>query len=134
MMIKKKILLLVLWLLMLPSAGAATITTQPASFPEYRFQSTSTCPSVVGQSTYTTTAVQAPYSIHPVSVIRRTESWTPGSWDEGEDWGDPSGSHPTGVIPDPAPIGEPLILLLMALLYALGHYFARRKHIIYNKQ
>lgn len=129
-MMIKKILLLVLWLLMLPSAGAATITTQPASFPEYRFQSTSTCPSVVGQSTYTTTAVQAPYSIHPVSVIRRTESWTPGSWDEGEDWGDPGEDEfPTGVLPNPAPVGEPMVLLLMALLYALGHYFARRKHI-----
>lgn len=136
MMIKEKILLLVLWLLMLPFTGAATITTQPASFPEYRFQSTSTCPSAVGSSAYTTTAVQAPYSIHPVSVIRRTESWTPGSWDDGDRWDGPGEDEfPTGVIPDPAPVGEPLILLLMVLLYAAGRYIARRKHIIfYNKQ
>ena len=138
MMIKKKILLLVLWLLMLPFTGAATITTQPASFPEYRFQSTSTCPSVVGSSAFTTTMVYTPYSAAPRTGFRRTESWTPGDWDgegDGDDWGDPSGENPTGVLPNPAPVGEPLVLLLMALLYAAGRYIARRKHIIfYNKQ
>lgn len=136
MMIKKKILLLVLWLLMLPFTGAATITTQPASFPEYRFQSTSTCPSVVGSSAFTTTMVYTPYSAAPRTGLRRTESWSPGSWDDGDPWDGPGeDDYPTGVLPNPAPVGEPLILLLMAMLYAAGRYIARRKHIIfYNKQ
>ena len=133
-MIKEKILLLVLWLLMLPFTGAATITTQPASFPEYRFQSTSTCPSVVGSSAFTTTMVYTPYSAAPRTGLRRTESW--GSMDDEYSWDGPGeDDYPTGVLPNPAPVGEPLILLLMALLYAVGRYFAKRKHIIfYNKQ
>ena len=134
MMIKEKILLLVLWLLMLPFTGAATITTQPASFPEYRFQSTSTCPSVVGSSAFTTTMVYTPYSAAPRTGLRRTESW--GSMDDEYSWGGPGeDDYPTGVLPNPAPVGEPFLLLLMALLYAAGRYIARRKHIIfYNKQ
>ena len=127
---KKLIVLLVFWIGTLSSAWA----TQHATFPAYQFQSTSTCPSVVGQSAYTTTSVQAPYSIRPGSVIRRTESWSPGSWeDDGDGWGDPgSGTLPTGVIPD-VPVGEPFVLLLMALLYALGHCIAtRKKHSITN--
>ena len=133
-MIKEKILLLVLWLLMLPFTGAATITTQPASFPEYRFQSTSTCPSVVGSSAFTTTMVYTPYSAAPRTGLRRTESW--GSMDDEYSWDGPGeDDYPTGVLPNPAPVGEPFLLLLMALLYAAGHYIARRKHIIfYNKQ
>ena len=131
---KKIIVLLILWTLTVSSAMA----TQRVTPPSYQFQSTSAYSSVVGQSAFTTSAVSAPYSAAPnITVLRRAEEWTPGSWDgegEGDEWGDPSGELPTGVLPNPAPVGEPMVLLLMALLYALGHYFARRKHIIYNKQ
>lgn len=34
-------------------------------------------------------------------------------------WDDPD-DDPVGVLPNPAPVGEPLVLLLMALLYAIG--------------
>ncbi len=127
-MMKKMILLFVLCVFALSSAGAATMTTQQATFPEYQFQSTSTCPSAVGKSSFTSPAVYAPYSALPRTGIRRAEGYSI----DGEPGVD---DFPTGVLPNPAPVGEPLILLLMALLYAAGRYIARRKHIIfYNKQ
>ena len=124
---KKMLILFVLWIFALSSAGAATMTTQQTTFPEYRFQSTSTCVSVVGNSAFTSPAVYAPYSALPRTGIRRAEEYSIDGEPDEDDF-------PTGVLPNPAPVGEPMVLLLMALLYALGHYFARRKHIIYNKQ
>jgi len=38
---------------------------------------------------------------------------TPSPWDEEPD------DDPIGVVPNPAPLGEPLILLALALLYAI---------------
>jgi hypothetical protein len=43
---------------------------------------------------------------------------------QGDPWGDPE-DDPIAVLPDPAPIGEPIVLLLFVLLYAA--YKFRRK-------
>ena len=90
--------------------------------PIYQFQSTSTCHSLVGysmvgHSMFDATTYNTPYCAAPGgSKPRRTDSWEPGSSNDGDSWDDPD-DNPTGVIPDPAPVGEPLILLLFALLF-----------------
>ena len=99
---------IMLWGLLVPSAFAAVQLTPVAEpFAPGQFRSTSTCPSVVGKSVYTP-VVTAPYSESPYySPVRRA-------------WGDPEGYDPAiGEVDDPAPMGEPLILLAMACLYAL---------------
>jgi hypothetical protein len=88
--------------------------------PTYQFRSTSAYTPTMNTTVYT------PGSSTPFGAPTRPRR---SDIDEEED--DPSGD-PTGYID--TPIGEPLVLLLMALLYAAGRYIARRKHIIYNKQ
>ena len=48
-------------------------------------------------------------------------------WNWGDD--DDPGDNPIGQIDDPAPIGEPLILLLLAALYG-GYRLIKRKKVI----
>jgi len=113
---KKMILLLVFCLCTLSPA----LATRRAELPTYQFQSTSTCSSVVGSSAFMTTTVYTPYSGAPTCSPRRAKSWEPDDWGDGDDWGDPGDDDfPTGVIPNPTPIGEPLILFLFAMLYVL---------------
>ncbi len=73
---------------------------QTATAPAYQFRSTSPYSSLVSP----TSTVGAP--AYAPSGPRR------GPWDPPED-------NPIGVLPDPAPLGEPLILLLMAALFIL---------------
>lgn len=77
-----------------------------ATLPEYQFRSTSTCPPVVGHTSYTSTEQYSPMAIAPrPGQIRR------GSLEEGVEEGDPIGQVTV------SPVGDPLMLLLMAFLY-----------------
>ena len=106
------ILLLVLWGCTVSSLKAFETNAQWATPPAYQFQSTSTCSSVVGNSTFITTTVYAPGCSSPSRVSRPRRSL----WDDDDEEGNPSGQ---GVGNVDTPIGEPLILLLFALLYML---------------
>lgn len=77
-----------------------TMQYQTVTAPAYQFRSTSPYTALVNS----TSTVGAP--AYAPSGPRR------GPWDPPED-------NPIGVLPDPAPLGEPLILLLMATLFIL---------------
>ena len=102
------------------SAWSTTSATKPVTSPAYQFHSTSTCTPVVGCTSYTS-EVYLPAANAPVPVI-------PYAGMSGS--GGPQGPRKTspwdigpeiGVID--TPVGEPFVLLLMALLY----FFIRKK-------
>ena len=82
-------------------------TTYPfqATLPEYQFRSTSTCPPVVGYTDYTATEQYSPMANAPRPGQIRRDSWK----EEPDD--DPIGQTTV------SPVGDPLMLLLMAFLY-----------------
>ena len=84
-------------------AYSTTTTSVTPQAPACTFRSTSTYSSGLSGSAYAPT-VSAPFE---ASAPNRARQWSP--WDED---GDPS-ADPVGVVP----VGEPLCLLLMALLY-----------------
>lgn len=126
-MMKKMLLLLVFWGCTLSSAWALDMNTQQNStFPSYQFQSTSTCSSAVGNSTFVSTTVYAPCSSAPSSKPRRLRSeYNP--WDEDGDGnvdsGDPTGY---GIGNVNTPVGEPLVLLLLAMIYLFRCFYRKR--------
>lgn len=77
-----------------------------ATVPEYHFRSTSTCTPVVGYTSYTATE---PYS--PMANAPRPGQIRRGSLEEGVEDQDPLGQVTV------SPVGDPLMLLLMAFLY-----------------
>ena len=87
-----------------PASWGRTATLSDDVRPSYSFRSTSSYTPVVGSTSYLSDGSG------PISSPRRAKSWDP--WDEPED-------DPIGVVPNPAPLGEPLILLLLALGYFL---------------
>ena len=109
---KKLIVLLVFWIGLVSSAWAFDMNAQLSTPPSYQFQSTSTCLSVVGNSTFTTTTVYAPGCSSPSGASRPRRSL----WDEEDEEGNPSGE---GVGNVDTPVGEPMVLLLLALGYLL---------------
>ena len=131
---KKLIVILVFLGFTLAAAWAFPVTSHRAAPPAYEFHSTSTYSSPVGSSAYSP-AVYAPYSPTPANV-RRTESWTPGSWDEdGDEWDEPGeGEYPAGVLPDPAPVGEPFFLLCLLFLYAIVSYLSRKRQVTISQR
>ena len=86
-------------------------TTYPfqATLPEYQFRSTSTCPPVVGYTSYTSTEPYSPMANAPRPGQIRRDSWGEGGVEE---------EAPVGVIPV-SPVGEvPMALMIvMAFLY-----------------
>jgi len=100
-----------------------SIQNNPA--PAYRFQSTSSINSVVGNNAYVP-PVNEPFaaSIKSNSPLRR-------SWGDPDDEG--GSGEGIGELPNPSPIGGPLVLFVMALLYLLwrGYRFnsSRREQI-----
>lgn len=94
-----------------PSAWRTKPVMSNELYPEYHFQSTSTYTPVVGKTTYTTTETYNPFE---TSSPRRARS-------EYDPWNDtdPSEELPLGDVDDPAPIGSPLVLLVLAMLYLL---------------
>ncbi len=132
-MMKKMLLLLVFWGCTVSSAWAFERTVQLSTAPAYQFQSTSAYPSMTGGSTFASTTVYAPCSSAPSSKPRRSEgNYNP--WDDsGDDEGNPSGQ---GVGEVDTPIGEPLVLLLMAVAYLLFATLRKRQkeyHHLLNK-
>ena len=101
---------LMLWGFLIPSAFAAFPTASPVAepFTPYEFQSTSTVVSTVGNPTFAP-AMSRPYSGSPYSRPLKSGSWNP------------TDDNPVGNVDDPLPLGEPLILLVMGMLYALYH-------------
>ena len=118
-----------IWLLMLGGAMSPVQAYQPAQqpsawrtkpvmssdlYPEYHFQSTSTYTPVVGKTAYTTTETYNPFQASSPKRIRRAYNpWE----DEPED--DDENNDPVGQVKDQAPIGSPLVLLVLAMLYLL---------------
>lgn len=88
-----------------PAAWRTTPTLSDDVCPTYRFQSTSSLTPVVGTTSYTSTAVYTP-GTQPYRARK-------GSWDD-PDEDEPGIGEVTAV-----PLGEPLILLLLATLFIL---------------
>ena len=119
------ILLLVFGGCTLSSVWAYPFTEQPIVSPSYQFQSTSTCISTVGSSSFTTSTVYEPGCYAPTHTMRKTTN----PWDEdGDENGDPIGLQIGQV---DTPIDTPQVLLIFALLYCL-YLSARRKVKIEN--
>ena len=113
--------------------SSSTSVSGLAVTPGYQFQSTSSMASAIGQPTFIPTSGTAVYN--PASGLRTTSetSWTPGGWDEGNDWDDPD-DNPTGVIPNPTPLGSPLILLILAAGYMLIRRLKSRQKSVVRKK
>ena len=84
-------------------ASTATVPSSARVMDEYE------CPAFNFQSTspYSAPVGSASSGIITQSAPRRSTGF---SWDDPED-------NPVGVLPNPAPVGEPLVLLVLALLY-----------------
>lgn len=85
-----------------PSAWQTTYTLSNDIYPSYEFYSTSSIAPVVGSTSYHSGPCYAPGAGH--GGIRR------------DSWDGPGDEDPIGVLPE-TPVGEPLILLLFALLF-----------------
>ena len=120
--------LFAIWMLCgISTAKAAPLANQPAAWrttptlssdncPSYQFRSTSAYAPIVGTTSYTSTTVYSPGATGP----RRSSPWDDSETPPG---GDPTGQG-VGIIN--TPIGSPLVLLLMAVLYI---FYTNRKKI-----
>lgn len=88
-----------------PSAWQTTFTLSDDIYPSYEFYSTSSIAPVVGSTSYHSGPCYAPGAGH--GGIRR-DTW---GWDDPDEDDQPIGQKPV------VPVGEPLILLLFALLF-----------------
>ena len=87
--------------------------------PDYQIRSTSVYRSNMADFNFTPLADDA-HGGAPGSILKGTGTgW---NWDDDDDPGD----NPIGQIDDPAPVGSPFILLLMALLYLCGRVVYKR--------
>ena len=75
-------------------------------YPTYNFRSTSSYSSIVSNNPSFTPLADTQGN-GPRNVIRRAG------------WDDPDDDDPIGVVPDPTPVGSPLILLALALAYLI---------------
>ena len=111
-----------------PSLWQKTPTMSTDVCPSYKFRSTSSTPLVVGQTSYT---AEPYHPSQPASGPRRArQEYDP--WDET----DPSDDLGVGEVDNPAPIGEPLILLIFAMLYIVWNLFAyvRKKQYLCSRK
>ena len=92
----------------------ATNTEKIGKDPAYQFRTTS----IYISETSTSTAVFTPLADTSPRRARKGG------------FGDPD-EYEIGVIPDPAPIGEPLIILLFALMYVVFRYFRSSKRSLF---
>jgi hypothetical protein len=100
------------------SAHSSIWSTQPTFSndvrPSYQFRSTSSYTSSVNTTVFEPMA-ESPYSRSRIPGVRRDGYWTPdGEWVE-------DNSNPIGELPNlpTTPIGEPFILVGLAILYFL---------------
>ena len=104
------------------SSSPASAYIRSSSAPTYDFQSTSSQRMMNGGTTISASQVCAPFASRPAQS---------GALRSG--WGDPedpgTGGYESGVVPDPAPIGEPWALMVMALLFLLwsGYKFSTKR-------
>ena len=95
------------------------------SAPTYEFQSTSAYGSSLSTYTYTS-KVYEPFAPAPyVEGGMRRDIWSDEDHDPDTD------DNALGIVDDPAPVGEPWILLLFVLLYLI--YTVYKKKIIFTK-
>lgn len=97
------------------TARVASLSAQPS----YEFKSTSSYQSVVGSSVFLSSDSYSPVGNTRPGSIRRGGTGNPWDDEPGDD-DDPIGQKPT------QPIGEPWILILIALLYIVGKQWALR--------
>ena len=110
--INRYIWIVALWLILLGGFASPACAYTQTNLPTYNFRSTSAYAPMVGTSTYTV-QVYAPGASSPMRGPRREGEYNP--WDEEyDDEGNPGGL-PVGQME--TPVGEPLILLVFALLY-----------------
>lgn len=129
--------LLALWLLLIPGEYALC-AYRPATLPsawrtkpvlssdiqtEYQFRSTSTCPLIVGSTSYTGTYTATNNPTASSSPRVRKGYWVDGEWIES-----PEDEQPIGVLD--TPIGEPWILILLVGIYLFVSI--RNKHSVYS--
>lgn len=95
------------------SSGGGSVRSYAPAFsssaaPSFRFQ--------------TTSAFLSPDNETPsgITMGNRAPQRRAGSWDDPED-------DPIGGVPDPLPVGEPLVLAVMAMLYGVVIYLRRRR-------
>jgi hypothetical protein len=102
-----------------PAAWRTTPVLSTDNYPSYQFRSTSTYAPIVGETSYSSTAIYTPGSSSPSSSAPHRAK------KGGEGWSEP-GDDDSGIGNVPTPIGSPLVLLLMAVLYI---FYAKRKKI-----
>ena len=91
----------------------------PATAPTYQFRSTSSYTPQMTSATVFTPLADDPYAglAKQNDVIK---GWNP--WDE-----DNPGDNPIGQVDEPAPVGTPLVMLLMALMYIAFRVYRRKQ-------
>lgn len=122
MMTKKLILLLFVFCgCLLSSTPMYAQVDQLSTPPSYQFQSTSTYSSVVGESSFSSTPVYSPGASEPINRSPRRDSWNP--------WGEEGGGDPSdeGIGQVNTPVGSPLCLIGIALIYGLCLLLRRRR-------
>lgn len=107
-----------------------TSSVRNSSMPAYEFHSTSAYAPVVSSSVYSS-MVSAPYAGMPNRIGGPRRSLGDPE-DDGSGIGnpaiDPEGQgNGIGIVDDPAPLGSPLVLLLLAGLYVVYRFGKRRK-------
>ena len=101
-----------------PAAWSNTPKLSSDVRPNYQFQSTSAYTPVMGGSSYSST-IYAPAANAPVYRPRK---------DAFDGWGEDD--NPVGEVDDKVPVGEPFVLLVMAMLYLFGRYVYRSRRMI----
>lgn len=132
--------LLALWLLLIP-CEYALCAYRPATLPsawrtkpvlssdiqtEYQFRSTSTCPLIVGCTSYTGTYTGAYTATNNPTASSSPRVRKTGHWDEDGNYVEDE--LPIGVLD--TPIGEPWILILLVGIYLFVSI--RNKHSVYS--
>lgn len=97
-----------------PAAWSTTPTMSEDVNTSFSFKSTSSYTPIVGSKSYTS-ELNA-----PTRGPRKERTSSSFGWGEPED-------NPIGTVPNPTPVGEPLILLVMAMAGAIAVYLRNRR-------
>ena len=103
-----------------PALWSTTPTLSEDVRPVYNFRSTSSYSPTMKTITFEPMATM-PYS----STTKTYNPRKSGYWNEDGEYVEDE--NPIGVLPDPAPVGEPLILFALAFLYFLRLRLRKRK-------
>ena len=101
------------------TAPAYTNLYHTAVAPSYQFHTTSVYTSVVENPTFSPVAADPYSNSGPRKGMRKSSPWD-------EDDPETGGGNEVGVVDDTVPVGEPFVLLLLALLYG-GYRLIKRK-------